>query len=279
MLTAATHLLLRATVKRWFERDDVPAMRRKLGRMQSLLDPMPKVAVTLGPVGGTQWIGGLDGPGPATLYCHGGGYIVGGMASHGPFCARFAAAAGGPVLFVDYRLAPEHPHPAALEDVWNAWRAVADRPGALWLAGDSAGGALALAVAQRAVTEGGRLPERLLLISPWADFSLTAESLRTNAARDPVLSAAILERMRGAYFGGDAPAEASPLAADMRGLPPVRLVCSDSEVLRDDSRMLAERLRRAGVDLAFREFAGQPHIFPVFKLLPAAGEAVRFLTG
>lgn len=271
MLTAATNLLLRTTVRRWFERDDVPAMRRKLDRMQGLLDAAP-AGEAVGP--GLVRYGAGDGPG--VLYLHGGGYIVGGPASHGAFCARLSRAVGGPVVLVEYRLAPEAPYPAALEDAAAAWDAVAADGRRLWLAGDSAGGGLALALAQRLATA-ERRPERVLLISPWLDFTLSGDSMSDCAARDAVLSAAILGRMRDCYAGGQV--LLSPLDGRVAGLPPVRIVCSSDEVLRDDSRRLAARVREAGGDVVLREWKRQPHIFPVFKLLPAAAPALRFLVG
>ncbi len=279
MLTQATHLLLRLTLRRWFACDEVGPLRAKLARMQGLLDPMPRGTRITALGGGLSWIGDPESPGPKIVYCHGGGFIVGGLVSHGPFCARLAQASGGAVLFVDYRLAPEHPFPAAFEDAWAGWRHVADRAGPLWLAGDSAGGGLALAIAQRAVAEGGRVPERLLLISPWTDLTLSGASLRENAASDSMLSRGILERMRGDYLQGADAADprVSPLFGAMAGLPPVRLVYSESEMLRDDGRRLATRLRDAGVAVEARAVAGQPHIFPAFKLLPEAAGAVRFL--
>lgn len=282
MLTGAINLLMRATLRRWLAKDAPAVARARLARFAALTDPMPKgVAVAPGALPFVTVIG-AEGAGPATLYLHGGGMMVGGLANYGAFLARWAGAAGGPVSFVDYRLAPEHPYPAAAEDAWAAYVAVRERPGPLWIAGDSAGGGLALHVAQRAAAEGGRQAERVLLISPWLDLTLSGASMAECARDDAMLSEAALRRMAGFYLG-DADAReagASPLFGAMAGLPPVRVVCSASEVLRDDSRRLAARIREAGGEVALREFGGGvPHVFPLFAMLGAGREALGFLRG
>jgi acetyl esterase/lipase len=223
---------------------------------------------------------GLPATAPLILYFHGGGYMVGGLASHGAFCSRLGQAAGARVLFADYRLAPEHHFPAALDDGLAALRhAAATASGKLYIAGDSAGGGLALAVTQAALAPGSglRVPDGLILMSPWTDLTLSGASMAENAATDSMLSAKILTRMRAAYLGPQEPADrrASPLFDPNTHLPPVLLIYSTSEVLRDDSVRLAENLRRGGTAVSESAYAGKPHVFPLFRTMPGAGKAVR----
>jgi acetyl esterase/lipase len=280
MLTSITHALLRRTVKRWFAEDaEVEDTRRKLDRLMAVTDWMPRGVITadLGHAGSASLysIGAADLPAkaPSIMYLHGGGYMVGGLTSHSAFCARLAQAVGGRVIFVDYRLAPEAPFPCAFQDCLGAWRMVADQQaGPMILAGDSAGGGLALAVAQAAIAEAARIPDRLILFSPWADMALSGESMISNAATDSVLSHDILSHMRDFYLQGHniADPRTSPLLGSLRALPPTLIVCSDSEVLRDDSLRLADGMRGAGTPVTLLEIKGQPHVFPLFRSLPAA---------
>ncbi len=284
MLTTMTHALLRRTVKKWFaDEPDVEIIRRKLDRFIATTDQVPRGILTtdMGHVGSATLteIGsaGLAPQAPTILYLHGGGYMVGGLTSHAAFCARLAKAVDGRVVFVDYRLAPEHPFPAAFQDCLGAWRMVGDRyAGPVFLAGDSAGGGLALAVAQAAIAEAGRIPDRLILSSPWADLTLSGDSMESNAASDSMLSGPILSRMADTYLNGAGAADprASPLFGKLAALPATLIICSESEVLCDDSRRLANGMRAAGTDVRLAEYKNQPHVFPLFRILPAAGKAL-----
>ncbi len=284
MLTTITHTLLRRTVKKWFaDEPDVDDIRRKLDRFIATTDQLPRgtVITDMGHVGSAT-LTAIEAPGtlstaPTILYLHGGGYMVGGLTSHGAFCARLARAVGGRVVLVDYRLAPEHPFPAAFQDCLGAWRMVGDQHhGPVFLAGDSAGGGLALAVAQAAIAEAGRIPDRLILVSPWADMTLSGDSIAGNAATDSMLSGPILSRMADTYLndGQAADPRASPLFGKLAALPATLILCSDSEVLRDDSRRLADGMRAAGTEVRLAEYKNQPHVFPLFRILPAAGKAL-----
>jgi acetyl esterase/lipase len=286
VLTAATNMLLRRTVRRWFDLEpDVATVRRKLDAFIGRIDALPHgySAAPVGQAGGATLhliapARGLAADAPLTLYFHGGGYIVGSPASHAAFCARLARQTGGSVLFADYRLAPEHPFPAAFEDGVAALRDAAARAGGrLFIAGDSAGGGLALAVAQAAVAQGLRQPDGLILISPWADLTLSGPSIVANAATDALLSTKILIRMRSAYLGSHDPADrrASPLFDPNIRLPPVLLIYSLAEVLRDDAIRVAAQLRRGGTRVVEAPFKGMPHVFPLFRVLPAARRALR----
>jgi acetyl esterase/lipase len=287
VLTAITHALLRRTVRRWFEFEpDVPTMRRKLDRFVTTIDSMQRGYRVNQAGPGLHIIepvnAGLPADAPLILYFHGGGYIVGGLASHGAFCARLARETGGRVLFADYRLAPEHVFPAALEDGMDALREAALlAQGKLIIAGDSAGGGLALAVTQAAIAQGDagamRVPDAVVLISPWTDLTLSGPSMVSNAATDSMLSMKILTRMRATYLGPHEPANrrASPLFDPNTHLPPVLLIYSESEVLRDDSKRLAQNLRLGGTQVTEHSVPGKPHVFPLFKAVPGAGGAVR----
>ena len=287
MLTALTLLLLRRTVKHWFAQEpSIPVIRRKLNRFVGTIDAMPRGwrATPAGEANGAKLY--LIAPkrhvpppdAPLVLYFHGGGYIVGGLATHGAFCARLARTVGGRVLFADYRLAPEHPFPAALEDGLASLRQASTlAQGPLYIAGDSAGGGLALAVVQAAIARDMPLPQELILISPWTDLTLSGASMVRNAATDSLLSTKILTRMRAAYLAGHEPADrrASPLFDPNTHLPPVLLIYSGSEVLRDDSTRLAENLRLGGTSVVTSAYRGKPHVFPLFKAVPGAGRALK----
>lgn len=286
VLTAVTNTLLRRTVRRWFDQEpDTAIVRRKLDGLISRIDALPGgyLVTPAGRAGGAMLHAiaperAAPPDAPLVLYFHGGGYIVGSLASHAPFCARLARQTGATVLFTDYRLAPEHRFPAAFEDgVAALAEASARARGRLFIAGDSAGAGLALAVAQAAVAQGIRQPDGLILISPWADLTLSAPSMVANAAADAMLSSKILIRMRAAYLDGKDPADrrASPLFDPNTHLPPVLLIYSLAEVLRDDATRLATQLRRGGTQVVEVPFRGMPHVFPLLRILPAARRALR----
>jgi len=290
VLTALTNALLRRTVRRWFESEpDIAVLRAKLTRFVTTLDSLPGSAkvTPAGNAGGAplHLIGpardAAPGDGPLILYFHGGGYIVGGLPSYAAFCARLAQASGGRVLFADYRLAPENPFPTAVEDGLAALRHAATvANGPLFIAGDSAGGGLALAITQaaaRGTDEVLRKPDGLILISPWTDLTLSGPSMVSNAATDAMLNTKILARMRSLYLGSQEPADrrASPLFDPNTHLPPTLLIYSTTEVLRDDATRLAANLRLGGTHVTDSPYAGKPHVFPLFKAVPGAGRAVR----
>jgi acetyl esterase/lipase len=284
MMTRLTDFILRRTVRRWFETDkDVRETREKLAQFIGRTDRI-KRGWSARPVDGAPGLHvmqprrPLPANAPLVVYFHGGGYIVGGLASHAPFCSRLGSALGARVLFADYRLAPEHPFPAAFEDGLAAWQhAVGMAGGKLLLAGDSAGGGLALAVAQAAMAQGMRAPEGLILFSPWADLTLSGKSLSANAATDAMLSMKILTRMRDLYLAGQEPGDKrdSPLFDANVKLPPVIVVYSESEVLRDDSRRLVKRLTLGGTAVTEVAVAGAPHVFPLFTTVPAGRKVMK----
>lgn len=214
------------------------------------------------------------------LYFHGGGYCVGSPLTHRDFAWRLSAASAARVLLLDYRRAPEHPFPTAVDDAVMAYRWLLDQgidPVYLTLAGDSAGGGLALATMVRLRDEGDRLPAAAVLISPWVDLALTGESLRSKAAEDLVLTLAQLQEFVDLYLGETDPRTplASPLYADLSGLPPLLIQAGTAEILLDDAARLAERAGDAGVDVTLDIWPEMIHVWQGFAgFLPEGQTAV-----
>ena len=214
------------------------------------------------------------------LYLHGGGYTMGSPATHRNLSCRLAKAARAHCWSVDYRLSPEHPHPAGLDDAFSAWMALIGRhdPSRCVLAGDSAGGGLACALLDRLVRRDLPLPSAVYLMSPWTDLSLSGASIQHNRTNDPMVPPRYLPLLVDAYRGPLEPTHpsVSPLFAPMEGWPPILVHAGDREVLPDDSVRLAERARRAGVHVELEVWPGQTHVFPAFApLLPEGRRALR----
>jgi len=216
----------------------------------------------------------------AILYLHGGGYAIGSIATHRTLGYNLSQAAGAQVLMVDYRLAPEHPYPAALDDAVTAWRWLAKqgaKPARTAIAGDSAGGGLAVGAALKLRDEGEALPACAFLISPWTDLAATGASIVSNVAVDPTVKVRFLHWFAGLYMnGGDLRTPyASPLYADLRGLPPMLVHAGSVEVLLDDSTRFAERARKAGLEVECEIWPAMPHIWHIFAPVLSEGrEAV-----
>lgn len=221
---------------------------------------------------------GLDGDPATVLHLHGGGYVAGSVAFGRSLCARVGAHAGASVVSVDYRLAPEHTYPAALDDALAAYRGLiagGTPPARLVLLGDSTGGGLAYSMLLALRDAGDPLPAGAVLLSPWVDLDLTGESIRTRAAEDVVLSPALLALAAASYRpDGSGDALSSPLGWDPAGLPPLLVLVGTAEILLDDARRLAERTRAAGVDTTYEEGEGLIHEWPLFAEVPEAAEAV-----
>ena len=243
-------------------------------------------SATLGGIPG-EWVetyasGTLGAPACTVLYLHGGGFVGCSPLTHRPMTA--ALALGGMKVFVpDYRLAPESPFPAALDDVraaWNALRAdsaAAGGTGRLVVAGDSAGGNLALALMIALRDAGQPLPDAAALFSPCTDLTGASPSLLANAVRDAMFDGAALGRLAEAYLGGADPAQplASPLLADLAGLPPLLVHVGESEALRDDALRLVDKARAAGVQVELAVFDDVPHVWQLIWRLPEARRSMR----
>jgi monoterpene epsilon-lactone hydrolase len=215
------------------------------------------------------------------LYFHGGGYVMGSITTHRGVVAGISHASGARVLSVDYRLAPEDPHPAAVEDGVAAYRfllAQGIAPESIAIAGDSAGGGLTLATLVALREAGEKLPAAGVCISPWADLTQSGETMETKAAEDPMVSRDLLQQMADAYLsGGDARAQtASPGFADLSGLPPLLVQVGSAEVLLDDARNVADRAKASGVDVTLEEWDDMIHVWHAFALLlPEARAAIE----
>jgi acetyl esterase/lipase len=215
------------------------------------------------------------------LYLHGGAYQIGSPATLRRMIALISAAAQSRVLSVDYRLAPEHPFPAAVEDALTAYRFLlhgcAD-PAAIAIAGDSAGGGLALAALVALRDAGDPLPAAVVVMSPWTDLALTGESLRTRADVDVMIKPSGMTETATTYLAGADPRHpyASPLYADLHGLPPILIHVGDAEVVLDDSTRFAAKARAAGVDVTIEVWPEMPHVWHAWAgLLPEADKAIE----
>lgn len=220
-------------------------------------------------------------PGLTILYLHGGGYVFGSPRLMSPISCGLAAAAEAPAFSLDYRLAPEHPCPAALEDALAAFDWLVGEgvpPGEIHVGGDSAGGGLALAMAQALRDKGRPLPGGAFLISPWTDLAARGASLVENDARDAMFTADTIRR-GGARYAGDLPLDdprVSPLYGRFDGLPRLFICASRDEVLRDDAIRTAEKARAAGVPVELQIEEGLVHIWPLFTpLMPESGRTIR----
>ena len=202
----------------------------------------------------------------AILYIHGGGYVLGGEGAYAGFAARFAEETGADVYLPDYRLAPEHPFPAALDDVFAAYTAMLElghSPGRVAVVGDSAGGGLATALMLVLREMTVPAPAALVLISPWLDLTLSGASVAANDRLDPVLRHDFLD-VSGRAYAGDlhrSDPRVSPLYADLRRLPPTLVQVGSDEVLLDDSTRFADRAWAAGVEVELQRFEGMWHDF------------------
>jgi monoterpene epsilon-lactone hydrolase len=246
-----------------------------------------------GPPAGTEVLavdaGGVAGEFVATaasrlsrhvLFLHGGGYVTGSPALYRHFTWRIATAARARVLAIDYRLAPEHPFPAALDDAMAAYRwllaGIAD-PQRTAVIGDSAGGGLTLALLLRLRDDGLELPGAAVALSPWTDLALTGTSLSLNAKSDPMMNAADARLFADSYLAGSDARNpyASPLYGNPSGLPPSLIQVGSDEILHDDAVRMAETLRAAGCQVQIEVWSRMPHGWHLFApVLPEARTAI-----
>ncbi|TFG96100.1 MAG: alpha/beta hydrolase [Myxococcales bacterium] len=217
----------------------------------------------------------------ALVYLHGGAYCLGAIASYRGLAARVSRLARLRVLNVDYRLAPEHPYPAAVDDAVAALRfayASGLAPSRVAVGGDSAGGGLALATLVALRAAGDALPAAGVCLSPWTDLSGSGESMRSRAILDPLVEAETLAQMAEHYLAGRDPRTplASPLFANLRGLPPLLVHVGSAEILLDDATRLAERARDVGVDVQLEVWDDMIHVWHAFAdALPEGEQAVQ----
>ncbi|MBR4343700.1 MAG: alpha/beta hydrolase [Lachnospiraceae bacterium] len=191
-------------------------------------------------------------PNYAILYAHGGGYVSGGLDYARILAGKMAIATGFSAYSFAYRLAPEHPYPAALDDGMAVWEYLVENKyeaDHIILAGDSAGGNLALCMVQKLISENKPHPKELLLFSPWTDMSGTASSYETNKKLDPILTGEYVMNASKAYIGDEDPYEPrfSPLFGDFTGFPPIYIMAGRNGILLDDSIRLKEKAEQAGI--------------------------------
>jgi acetyl esterase/lipase len=265
---------------------DLEELRVCMATRREPTDPAVRcVPVDIGGLPG-EWVLAPDAnPAVRMLYLHGGGYVSGSGAFYLAMAARISAAAQCAVLLPDYRLAPEHPFPAGLEDCLAACQwLVANGPAeaapadALFVAGDSAGGGLALATLLALRDRGLPLPTAGIALSPFADLTLSGESIRAEGDLDPIMHPGCLPDFVALYVSADQVCDplASPVFGDYTGLPPLLIQVGEHEIIRDDSVRVAARARADGVDVTLEVWEGMFHVFQSHEpLLPEGREAVR----
>ena len=205
----------------------------------------------------------------AILYLHGGGYVIGSINTHRALAAAISQAAKARVLLIDYRLAPECPHPAAIEDATAAYRYLVKQgisPKRIAIAGDSAGGGLTVATLVALREAGDQLPAAGVCLSPWVDLEGIGESMTKCADLDPMVKKDGLVQLAALYLGGKSARTplAAPLYADLSGLPPLLIQVGTWETLLDDASRIAERAKKAGVDVTYEPWEGMIHVWQLF---------------
>lgn len=273
-----------------FVRDDLAALarldlptrrafRERSVRRSRILERVERERVDLGGVAST-WFTPRHGPHDRVVfYLHGGGYVSGSALGYSELIARVALASAARALAVDYRLAPEHPFPAALDDATAAWRALVASgvdPSRVVVAGDSAGGGLALALLVAIRDGGGPLPAAGALLSPWLDLGATGATIHEHREYD-YLTRDLLVGCADAYLAGADPGDprASPLHADLAGLCPLLVQVGGAEALLDDSRRLVARARAAGIGVDLDVAPHMVHVWHFFAaLLPESRSAI-----
>jgi epsilon-lactone hydrolase len=261
------------------ETPDVAEVRARFEKMGEFLGGAPDGKCEKVDAGGVpaEWVTapGCD-PARAVLYLHGGGYVIGSINTHRRLAYDISAASGARVLVIDYRLAPEHPFPAAIEDAATAWRWLLQQGFAtsrLAIAGDSAGGGLTLASLVNLRDQKLGLPACAVAISPWVDLEGLGNSITARAAQDPMVQKDGLLWMAGLYLNGkDVKTPlAAPLHADLKGLPPILVQVGTAETLLDDATRIAEKLHAAGIDVRLAIWPNMLHVFPLFAPILSEG--------
>lgn len=283
----------RATARSMISKGDVdrtPAEQRDafnaLFADQPLGDDVTLVPTTLGGVPALDvQVEGADGD-AVIFYLHGGGYVIGSARTGANLAAPLSRRTGLPALSLDYRLAPENPFPAGLDDALAAYKDLLGRGQKIVIAGDSAGGGLALATMLAAKRDGLPLPVAAVLFSPWTDLTLSGASFTERSDFDPLFSREHMAAYADLYLAGHDPKDtlASPLLGDLTGLPPLLIQVGSAEVLLDDSLQLAVRAAHQEVDVSLDVVAGAPHVYQyLVGLMDEADEALdhaaRFIGG
>lgn len=260
---------------------DLESMRRMVSRAPAYPQP-DDITWEAVDAGGTpaEWVTPeVCEPGRAVVYLHGGGYATGSAEAFRSLSSHLARATRSPVLAVDYRLAPEHPYPAALDDAVAAYGFVRDAgfaPEQVALVGDSSGGGLMLGTLLALRDRGEPLPGAAVCLSPWTDMTLSGGSIEANAEADLMVSVSTLELMADAYLGDldRTTPYASPLFAELAGLPPLLVQVGADEILLDDARRFAETATAAGAHVTVEVWDDVIHVWHSFAdLIPEARDA------
>jgi epsilon-lactone hydrolase len=227
-----------------------------------------------------EWITATNAaPDRVILYLHGGGYVMGSIDTHRELVARLSKAAQARALALDYRLAPEHPFPAAVDDSITAYRwllAQGYKPGRIVVAGDSAGGGLAVSTLLALRDIGAPAPAGAACISPWVDFEAEGESMTSRAAQDPLVSREMILNIAKMYVGEKGNLReplAAPINATLNDLPPLFIQVGDAETLLDDSTRLADHAEKAGIDVTLQIWDEMPHVWHLAAPVLPEGQA------
>jgi monoterpene epsilon-lactone hydrolase len=261
--------------------DELRAGFAPAGRLHPVPDDVVVTEVSAGGVP-AHWLAapGTD-AGRVLLFLHGGGFELGSLRSDGELAARLGRASGMRVLFAEYRLAPEHPFPAAIDDVLAAWRWLRTDQGlsarSIAVAGDSAGGGLAVALLVATRDAGEALPAAAVLMSPTVDLTSSGASMTERVDQDPFSTPAMLRQFASDYLAGADPKTplASPLFASLAGFPPLLIQVGTADLLLSDSERLAAAAAEAGVDVTLEVGEGLPHVYPILLGTPEAAEATE----
>ena len=258
---------------------DVKQARERFEKMAEFLGGAPDAKCEKVDAGGVpaEWVAapGFD-PDRAVLYLHGGGYAIGSINTHRRLAYDISAVSGARILVIDYRLAPEHPFPAPIEDAAKAWRWLLQQgfaPSRLAIAGDSAGGGLTIATLVNLRDQKLGLPACAVALSPWVDLEGVGNSITTRSEQDPMVQKDGLLWMAGMYLNGkDAKTPlAAPLHADLKSLPPILIQVGTAETLLDDATRIAEKLHAAGVEVRLAIWPNMLHVFPLFAPILSEG--------
>ena len=259
----------------------VEELRARMG----MFAPPPAEGTTVDPVDAAgvpaEWVNAPDADaGHVLLWLHGGGYCLGSLDTHRNLAGRLSAVTGCFVLLADYRLAPEHCYPAAVDDAVEVYRWLLQNgtdPTRMAVGGDSAGGGLTVALLLALRDRGEPLPGAAVCVSPWVDMTCEADSYTTNADVDPMVGQAWIKRLAAHYLGPDGDPKApyaSPLHGDLSDLPAMLIHVGSAETLLDDSRALAAKAEAAGVDVSLEVWDEMIHVWHAFDGLPEAAQAL-----
>jgi phosphinothricin tripeptide acetyl hydrolase len=261
------------------ENPDLHAQRARLDALGDFFPVPDGIEVEAAVMGGVkgEWVRGKHARRDAALlYLHGGGYLLGSPKSHRHLGALLSEASDLPVFMAHYRLAPEHPFPAAVDDAVAAYEGLVRSqivPQKIAIAGDSAGGGLTVAALVALRDKADTLPACAVAISPWADLSQSGESHRARKARDPIVGPEGLDEMAAAYLGAADPREplASPLYADLQGLPPLLIQVGSEEALHSDALELWRKAEAAGIEVSFESWGKMIHVWHIFHTVLGEG--------